>query len=104
MAKYSGKVGYVITTEKAPGVWTADTIEKLMRGDALNAVGRTEGDKINEDIRLTLRISVVADEFAFRNFMYIRYVWYAGAKWNVNSVEVMRPRLILNIGEVYNGQ
>ena len=33
----------------------------------------------------------------------MRYVHWMGALWEVNSVEVLNPRLILTIGGVYNG-
>ena len=105
MARYSGYVGYVITKEVRSGVWKPQIIERYMRGNVLSVTGRAQEDnKVNEDIKLNLRISVIADAFSFENFMYITYAHYAGVKWRVNSVEIMHPRLILNIGEIYNGQ
>jgi hypothetical protein len=32
------------------------------------------------------------------------YVEFMGAKWKISNVEVQYPRLILTIGEVYNGE
>jgi len=103
MAKYAGNVGYVIPKNTSPGVWTPQVTTKFMRGDVLNLVTRSSDySKINEDISLTHRISIVADAFAFDNFMHIRFIEWKGVKWKVNSAEINRPRIILNIGGVYN--
>lgn len=102
MAKYAGNVGYIMTEETEPGVFEPVVIEKFLRGDMLSVTSRSDtGNKVNDGIRLTQRISVLADAFALANFMYIRYAWYAGIRWSVNSVEIMRPRLILNVGGPY---
>ena len=45
----------------------------------------------------------MADSYAEENFFAIKYVRWMGARWVVTNVEVRRPRLILNLGEVYNG-
>lgn len=76
-----------------------------MRGDILhNVYRRQEEAKVNDDVSINMRISVVADKFAFANFMHIKFVEFAGECWTVNSVEVFRPRLILNITGVYDGE
>jgi hypothetical protein len=33
----------------------------------------------------------------------MRYVEWAGVRWDVTDVEVQRPRLILRLGGVYHG-
>ncbi len=48
-------------------------------------------------------ISIVADAYARGHFFAIRYVEWAGERWTVTNVEVQAPRLILQLGEVYNG-
>jgi hypothetical protein len=102
MARYSGVVGYVKTVETDPGVFEPQEIRKHFVGNILNTSARSLMEtKVNEDITLTQRISIVADAFAFENFAYIRYIEYGGVKWKVNTVEIMRPRLILNIGGPY---
>lgn len=56
-----------------------------------------------DNVSLNMQISVVADEYATRNFNNIRYVEFKGAKWKVLSVEPQYPRMILQMGGVYNG-
>ena len=33
----------------------------------------------------------------------MKYVEWMGTRWKVTNVVVQRPRLILTVGEVYNG-
>lgn len=105
MAKFRGVVGYNNgTVETNPGVWVEDIIEKTYRGDVIrNARKLEEGDRVNSNISVQNSISIVADAYAGEHFHAIRYIRWAGTLWTVTSVEVQRPRLILRLGEVYNG-
>ena len=104
MAKFYGKIGYAITKETTPGVWVEEIVERSYYGDVIRNIRRLQGsENLNDDINVSNEISIVADAFANQNFYSMRYVEYMGAKWKVSSVEVKYPRLILNIGGVYNG-
>lgn len=104
MAKFYGKIGYAITKETTPGVWVEEIVERSYYGDVIRNIRRLQGsENLNDDINVSNEISIVADAFANQNFHSMRYVEYMGAKWKVSSVEVKYPRLILNIGGVYNG-
>lgn len=104
MAKFYGKIGYAITKETTPGVWVEEIVERSYYGDVIRNIRRLQGsENLNDDINVSNEISIVADAFANQNFHSMRYVEYMGAKWKVSSVEVKYPRLILNVGGVYNG-
>lgn len=104
MAKFFGQVGFGFTHETTPGVWVDQTIEKDYFGDIQNLVNRyTEGESINDNLRLTNTISIVSDPFAYHHYQHIKYVKWLDAIWKVSSVEVKHPRLLLQISEVYNG-
>ncbi len=106
MAKFHGIVGYVLTEETSPGVFTESDppIEKTYFGDVIRMTSKTmSGESVNDNFTINHRISIVADPFAYENFCYIRYVNWMGTLWKVSSVEVQRPRLILAVGGVYNG-
>jgi len=104
MAKFSGVIGFITTSETAPGVYTPVVEEKDYIGDFLrNARNWQEGQSINSDLALNTRISIVADPYLTSNVSYIRYVKFDGAAWKVTNVEFQRPRLILTMGGVYNG-
>ena len=104
MPKFFGKVGFGMTQETSPGVWVDKITERDYRGDVTKMVRRLEGSEyLNDNLTVSNTISILADAFASENFFAIRYVQWAGARWKVSNVEVQRPRLILTLGEVYNG-
>lgn len=106
MAKWCGKVGYAITDETEPGIWEETIIEREYYGDVIsNRYKRQNSENVNEDINLTITISIVADPFAYQHCANMAYVEYMGAKWKVTDIDpTQRPRLILTIGGVYNGE
>jgi len=106
MAKYYGKVGYALSAETAKGVWTDTITERQYYGDLVRDTTSkwSQGDSINDNLVITNSISIVADPFAYQHFFQIKYAEFEGVLWKVNSVEVKRPRLILNLGGVYNGE
>jgi hypothetical protein len=104
MARFFGRVGYGIPKETAPGVWVDEIIEHSYFGDVIrNARNLKEGENLNADLSVQNSVSIVADAYANDHFFAIRYVEWAGALWTVSSVEVQSPRLLLRLGEVYNG-
>jgi hypothetical protein len=103
--RFSGKVGYGVTVETAPGVHEDQMTEISYFGDVIRNSLRFQqsSESVNNDLSVSNSISIVADAFARENFFAIRYVVWAGAKWSVSSAELQNPRLILNLGGVYNG-
>lgn len=106
MAKFYGPIGYGITFETAPGVWTDTIIERNYRGDVLQNYRKvSQGESINDNIDVSNRLSIISDPFAMQHFHTIKYVKWMGAAWKVTTVDAsQRPRLILTIGGVYNGE
>ena len=104
MAKWYGKVGYITTVETEPGYWEPIPVERPYFGDLMKNISKwSTSAKINDDLNVANQISIVADPFAYQNFSSIKYIEFMGAFWDVTSVEVQHPRLILTIGGVYNG-
>lgn len=104
MARFHGRVGYGTPVETNPGVWVDSIVERLYFGDVVqNQRNLREGENLNPDLSVQNSISIVADAYANEHFFAIRYVEWAGALWTVTSVEVQSPRLLLRLGEVYNG-
>jgi hypothetical protein len=105
MARFFGRIGYGETVETAPGVWEDQIVEYSYYGDVIrNARNLRHGENLNDDLSVQNSISIVADAYANDHFFAIRYVEWAGALWTISSVEVQSPRLLLRLGEVYNGQ
>lgn len=104
MAKFYGKIGYGEPTEESPGIFVDTIVEYSYYGDVVrNTRHLKEGEKVNNDLSVSNSISIVADAYANEHFFAIRYVEWAGTFWTVSDVEVQAPRLILRLGEVYNG-
>lgn len=105
MAKFYGKIGYVLTTETAPGVWSdGKPIERYYRGDVLQNNRRWETtSSVNDDIKINNRLSIVADPFAYENLYTMKYVEWYGTKWKVSEVDIQPPRIIISLGGVYDG-
>lgn len=105
MAKYAGKIGFGIAKQGAPGVTKDTIVEREYKGDLLRSnKNLNESDNgVNDNLKLSNRVSIVADDFANQNASVIRYVKVGGVRWKVSNIEVVPPRLILSIGEVYNG-
>lgn len=105
MARFYGEIGYGESVETKPGVWEDIIVERKYYGDVLrNSRKLSEGEYLNNKIRVNNSISILADAYAYNHFFNIRYIKWSGALWTVTDVEVQRPRLLLRIGEVYNGQ
>lgn len=104
MAKFHGFIGFATMVETAPGVYQEQIDEREYRGDFLRTAQKwSTAEKLNDDIQLDARVSIIADPFAFANMSTIRYVKFDGVAWRVSSIEHERPRLILKVGGVYNG-
>ncbi len=105
MAKWYGEVGYVTTKETKPGIWTTEAVERNYYGDTLRVNSKwSTSNKVNDDLNTSSQISIVADPFAYENFQAIKYVKFMGGYWEVTNVDPQRPRIILTMGGVYNGQ
>lgn len=104
MAKFCGKIGFIETQETSPGVWTEIVIERIYYGDLLRNTRRLDSSEyLNDNLSISNQISIVADPYAYENFHSIKYAEFMNAKWKVISVDVQYPRLILDLGGVYNG-
>jgi len=108
--KYYGNVGFTIEVEqytddgRPTGNFLPEKHVYPYSGDVINlSSNRVPGDGANSDIKLSKRISIVGDPFAYQHFMNITYVEWMGVRYQVPSVDVQFPRLIMEVGGVYNG-
>lgn len=104
MARFYGKIGYATTTETSPGIYKQQITEHEYFGDILQDMRQYDSSgKINENVNISNRFSIVADVYAYDNYALMRYVDFMGVKWLVTKVELMYPRIILTVGGLYNG-
>ena len=103
MPKWAGKIGFASTSRTAKYVDSTEIIEKPYTGDLPKNDRRwDDGDKINGDITISNKISVIANDFMLSNLQYMRYATFQGAKWKVTQISVAYPRVTLTLGELYN--
>jgi len=107
MGKYYGKVGYVIPTKVVDGVYA--NVEPIVRpyyGDTIEETVRFAEDskQLNDQLRIRVKISILADKFAYDHFSKIKFCEYMGVLWKVTDVAPGRPRIVLTLGGEYNGE
>ena len=97
--RYCGKLGFADEVEEtAPSVFTEKMTERTYYGDVLEFGRQMQmGDKVGN------QLSVLADPFANAHLYDLRYAVFMGQKWQVTSVKVQYPRLILTLGGLWNG-
>lgn len=106
MTRYSGVVGFgrSVETPNNSGVWRDVMTTRKYKGDVIrNSRLLNFDDTVSGDLRVSNSISILADEYAMGHFMEIKYVSWSGQNWVVTNVEAKRPRLIMNLGGIYNG-
>lgn len=104
MNKFYGPVGYARDVEEEPGTHVERVTERIYFGDILrNSRRMVSGSEVNSGISFSGKFSILADPYAFNHFFEIRYVKYQGVNWSVTDVAVEFPRLILEVGGIYNG-
>ena len=105
MARFCGNIGFAIDVETAQDVWEPLITQRQYYGDVISARKRTDsGGGLNDDISLSVRVSIVADPFAEAHLSDMVFVVLNGAKWKVTDREVQYPRIILSVGGLYNEQ
>lgn len=105
MPKFYGKIGFEESVETVPGVWEETITERNYYGEVVrNTRKLVASNHLNDDISINNEISIIADPYAKDHFHSMRYVEFLGTTWEVNSVEVQYPRLILSLGGKYNAK
>ena len=101
--KYCGDIGYFEIVETKPGLCEQKLVFKKAKGDIIRNTKRNQmASNINDNIIVNNSISIVADPYAREHFFNIKCARWQGTLWNVSSVEVQYPRLILELGGPYN--
>lgn len=104
MTKYCGNIIFVKTEETTPGIYKEVPVSRRYKGDVEKNWRRWEtGERLNDNININNTLSIVADSFIYENLGMIRAVEWMGSYWEISSLEIKRPRLILEIGGLYNG-
>ena len=101
--RYHGKIGYSETTETKPGLFERTITFREAYGDVFRNTKRDQtSSTLNDKITVSNQISIVADPYAREHFFNIKCIEWQGALWDVNSVDVQYPRLVLEIGGLFD--
>lgn len=102
--KWYGTIGFEVTEETKPGVWTPAKTEKKYYGNLERIMTFSQtANQVNDNININNTLSIVADPYANDYYFAMKYAVVRGTKWKITNVEVKYPRLILTLGGVYNG-
>ena len=103
--RYSGNVGFnQESVEIEPGVYgPGGLVERYYIGDILNSKQNIDtSNTINSNVKLNQRISLISDFFMRNNIQSLAYVEHMNVKWRPKSIEILPPRIIIDLGEVYH--
>lgn len=106
MSKFYGPIGFSVSEEieSGSGIWEDTVVERYYRGDVVKNYSRWDNSEhLNPNLNVSNTISIVADPYVLNKAYSIKYIKWLGGYWNVTSIEIQPPRLILSIGGVYNG-
>lgn len=104
MNKWYGKIGFADHVETSPGIWEESITERAYYGD-ISRTSRSlqNSNGINDNVNISVTISIVADPYANQHIFDIRYIEFQGIKSKISNIDVEYPRLNLSIGGVWNG-
>lgn len=105
MAKFYGPIGFALLTETAPGIWSERYDEsRSYKGDILRKRHNwdTNNPNLNDNLEISMAISIIADTYMFQHFPSIRYVVWDGVRYEVTAAIMQRPRIELSVGGVFN--
>ena len=107
MARFFGPIGYEqAQIETEPGIYAPSVmVEHNSFGTVLTRKRKWDASATgtNDDVSVTNRISIVADDYVNEHWPAIKYVKWGGVYWKVLSIDIVRPRIILSLGGVWNG-
>jgi len=106
MSLFYGPIGFVTTVENpvGSGIWVENPVERNYRGEVSRFTRRIDSNQqVNPNLNISNSISIIADPFLNENAYAIRYIKWLGSYWEISSIDVQFPRIILSLGGVYNG-
>lgn len=102
MSRFSGKLGFVMTSETEEGVWLEDKIEIPSKGTIRSLYVRNDNNSsVNSNLRLTNEVSILLNSKVQTYLETLKYVVWKGSKWEVQSIAVNYPRLTIYLGGLY---
>lgn len=99
MAKYHGKLGFVLTEQTSPGTWTPRTEIREVTGDVLQrTVRENDSQSINPNVTFDQQISIVYDSFMTQHMFVLEWIEWFGKRWKISKIDIRPPRMNITIG------
>lgn len=100
----SATLGVTGQQEVRPGIWEDVNVEVPVLGTVKQTTEVLEGgDNILPRHVTTTSISVPAREVGLRDNSDIRYIIFKGIPWQIRNIVDEPPKIVIFIGEKYNG-
>lgn len=101
--KYYGAIGFSETDKTGVDIWEPKIVERQYAGD-INRVstGWKTSEHLNDDLTVSMELSIVLDIYAMEHYSGIRYAVWRGTKWKVTNISEAFPRITLTLGGEYN--
>lgn len=108
MAKKRCVIGFIfpeVETPEGSGIWKPASKEERYYYVEIIKNNRQyqAGEGINDNLLVKNRFSIIADPYAAKNFFAMKFIEWQGTRWKISDISVEYPRLILEIGGVWNG-
>lgn len=106
MGLFYGPIGFIETIEnpEGSGIWIEVPVERNYRGEVQRNTKRWDNaNHLNPNLNISNTISIVADPYFNNHVNSARYIKWLGGYWEISSIDIEFPRLVLSIGGVYNG-
>lgn len=105
MNKWYGKIGFAVMSEITPGEHRETLKEVHYYGDILKNSRALQNSTVstNSNVRISNQISILADPYARDHIYDMRCIEFQGARWKISDVNVQYPRLVISMGDLYNG-
>lgn len=105
MSRFKGVVGLRgDPVETKPGIFVESISERVFRGELRNNNVRWRSGELAQDsVSANHVVSIIGPESLLSDFSGAVYVVWQSRKWTVKSMQYIRPRLNLTLGDLYNG-
>lgn len=105
--KFHGYIGFWLgDIEIEPGIWEPNIIERHYVGEVTRNYRKFDqvADKQNDDLTVNNQFSVLSDLYLRENLTSMKYILWNGVRWKINTFELKYPRIVMEIGGLYNGK
>ena len=107
MSRFCGNLGF-ITTQKSTtkaSVWDTIVVKKQYGGTVKkDRTTYVPGVGLITNARISVRISIIMNQYMQDNTKNLKFVEYEGDAWTVENFDTEYPRITFTLGGLYNGK